>query len=146
MNRSDFEQWRRDTNRSQMAKSKSTSRLRPDDTKQKAIPMKKKTEETNTAPAAPAPSAPAAQRGPAIQSNAATRATYSNFCRVTGTPEEVIMDFALNPNAFGQVMDEALVIDHRIVMGYQAAKRTAMAFGLHRFVRVHGSKRNHSPK
>jgi hypothetical protein len=53
-------------------------------------------------------------------------ATYSNFCRVTGTPEEVIMDFALNPNAFGQVMDESLRVDHRIVMGYQAAKRTAL--------------------
>ena len=24
-------------------------------------------------------------------------AAYSNFCRVTGTPEEVIIDFALNP-------------------------------------------------
>lgn len=53
-------------------------------------------------------------------------ATYSNMCRVTGTPEEVIMDFALNPNAFGQVVEESMKIDHRIVMGYQAAKRTAL--------------------
>ncbi len=52
--------------------------------------------------------------------------TYSNLCRVTGTPEEVIMDFALNPNAFGQVVDEPMKIDHRIVMGYEAAKRTAL--------------------
>jgi uncharacterized protein DUF3467 len=52
-------------------------------------------------------------------------ATYSNLCRVTGTPEEVIMDFALNPNAFGQVLAEPIKVDHRIVMGYQAAKRTA---------------------
>lgn len=54
------------------------------------------------------------------------QATYSNFCRITGTPEEVIMDFALNPNAFGPVVDEPIKIDHRIVMGYQAAKRTAL--------------------
>ena len=53
-------------------------------------------------------------------------ATYSNLCRTTGTPEEVIMDFALNPNAFGTVLAEPLKIDHRIVMGYEAAKRTAM--------------------
>ena len=24
-------------------------------------------------------------------------ATYANFCRVTGTPEELIVDFGLNP-------------------------------------------------
>ncbi|MGD0651870.1 MAG: DUF3467 domain-containing protein [Verrucomicrobiia bacterium] len=53
-------------------------------------------------------------------------ATYSNLCRVTGTPEEVIMDFALNPNAFGPAVDEPMKIDHRIVMGYEAAKRTAL--------------------
>jgi hypothetical protein len=54
-----------------------------------------------------------------------SHATYSNLCRVTGTPEEVMMDFALNPNAFGRVVDEKVKIDHRIVMSYEAAKRTA---------------------
>jgi hypothetical protein len=54
-----------------------------------------------------------------------SHATYSNLCRVTGTPEEVMMDFALNPNAFGRVVDETVKIDHRIVMSYEAAKRTA---------------------
>jgi hypothetical protein len=54
-----------------------------------------------------------------------SHATYSNLCRVTGTPEEVMMDFALNPNAFGRVVDEVVKIDHRIVMSYEAAKRTA---------------------
>ena len=54
------------------------------------------------------------------------RAAYSNFCRITGTPEEIIMDFALNPNAFGKVVDESVKVDHRIVMSYQAAKRTAL--------------------
>ena len=55
-----------------------------------------------------------------------SRAAYSNLCRVTGTPEEVVMDFALNVNAFGQVLEESVKVDHRIVMGYQAAKRTAL--------------------
>jgi hypothetical protein len=26
---------------------------------------------------------------------------YANFCRVTGTPEELIIDFGLNPQPFG---------------------------------------------
>ena len=27
---------------------------------------------------------------------------YANFCRVTGTPEELIVDFALNPTTHGR--------------------------------------------
>lgn len=87
---------------------------------------KKKTEKTEM-PASDA--APKAEQPPATQltldAHGAT-ATYSNLCRVSGTPEEVIMDFALNPNPFGQPPTEAIKIDHRIVMGYEAAKRTAM--------------------
>ena len=62
----------------------------------------------------------------ALHYDESAHAAYSNFCRITGTPEEIIMDFALNPNAFGKVIDEPVEIDHRIVMGYQAAKRTAL--------------------
>jgi len=51
---------------------------------------------------------------------------YANLCRVTSTPEEVIMDFAVNPNAFGQVLDEPLKLSHRIVMNYHAAKRVTI--------------------
>jgi hypothetical protein len=52
--------------------------------------------------------------------------TYANLCRVTSTPEEVIMDFAVNPNAFGRVLDEPLKLNHRIIMNYHAAKRVAL--------------------
>src|SRR5438552_4093262 len=52
--------------------------------------------------------------------------TYANLCRVTSTPEEVIMDFAVNPNAFGKVLDEPLRLNHRIIMNYHAAKRVAL--------------------
>src|ERR1051326_1141316 len=55
--------------------------------------------------------------------------TYANLCRVTSTPEEVIMDFAVNPNAFGQVLDEPLKLNHRIILNYHAAKRVAMILG-----------------
>lgn len=49
-------------------------------------------------------------------------ASYSNFCRVTGTPEEVIIDFALNPNPFSR-QDQKVKIDKRLVMNHYTAKR-----------------------
>ena len=47
---------------------------------------------------------------------------YANFCRVTGTPEEVIMDFGLNPQPFG-TPTTPIVISERIVCNYYTAKR-----------------------
>ena len=32
-------------------------------------------------------------------------ATYANFCRVTGTPEELIVDFGLNKQVVGNAPD-----------------------------------------
>ena len=49
-------------------------------------------------------------------------ASYSNFCRVTGTPEEVIIDFALNPNPFSR-QDQTVKVDKRLVMNHYTAKR-----------------------
>lgn len=50
-------------------------------------------------------------------------AAYSNFCRVTGTPEEVIIDFALNPNPFSQQEEQQVKIDKRLVLNQFTAKR-----------------------
>ncbi len=47
---------------------------------------------------------------------------YSNFCRVTGSPEEVIIDFALNPNPFSRT-DQTVKIDQRLVLNYYTSKR-----------------------
>ena len=47
---------------------------------------------------------------------------YANFCRVTGTPEELIVDFGLNSQPLGQA-PEKLVITQRIVVNYFTAKR-----------------------
>ena len=49
-------------------------------------------------------------------------AAYSNFCRVTGTPEEVVIDFALNPNPFSRE-DQTVKVDKRLVLNYFTAKR-----------------------
>ena len=53
---------------------------------------------------------------------------YANFCRVTATPEEVILDFGLNPQPFaagGQVVKA----NHRIVMSTYTTKRLLAAIG-----------------
>ena len=80
-----------------------------------------------TAPA-PAPAA-AAKEGAqqpqrvAIQiddSNAI--ACYANFCRVTGTPEELIIDFGLNPQPIG-VPTQPIPVTQRIITNFFTAKR-----------------------
>ncbi|MBI3840203.1 MAG: DUF3467 domain-containing protein [Planctomycetia bacterium] len=53
-------------------------------------------------------------------------AAYCNFCRVTGTPEELIIDFGLNTQPMG-VPSEPIEITERIVMNYFTAKRMMAA-------------------
>jgi len=55
--------------------------------------------------------------------------TYANFCRVTATPEEVILDFGLNSQPFatgGQVVKAT----QRIVMTAYTTKRLLAAIGM----------------
>ncbi len=54
------------------------------------------------------------------------QASYSNFCRVTGTPEEVLIDFALNPNPFSR-QDQTVQIERRLVLNHFTAKRLLAA-------------------
>jgi len=51
---------------------------------------------------------------------------YTNFCRVTGTPEELIIDFGLNPQPFG-VPTVPIAITQRIVTNFFTAKRMLQA-------------------
>jgi len=46
-------------------------------------------------------------------------AAYANFARVTATPEEVIVDFALNPNPFAQGKQE-INVNNRLIMNFYA--------------------------
>ena len=48
--------------------------------------------------------------------------SYTNFCRVTGTPEELIIDFGVNSQPSG-VPSEPIVITQRIVCNLYTAKR-----------------------
>ena len=50
------------------------------------------------------------------------QAVYTNFCRVTGTPEEIIIDFGLNPQPAGATAPP-IAITQRVIANYYTAKR-----------------------
>jgi hypothetical protein len=54
---------------------------------------------------------------------------YTNFCRVTGTPEEVILDFGLNTEPFGRSQAK-IKLNQRMVCNFYTAKRLLMALSV----------------
>jgi hypothetical protein len=60
--------------------------------------------------------------------------SYANFCRVTGSPEELIIDFGLNAQPMGDG-DQPIEISQRIVLNFFTAKRLLHA--LHVSVQRH---------
>jgi hypothetical protein len=56
-------------------------------------------------------------------------ALYANFCRVTGTPEELIIDFGLNPQPF-EVPTTPIPVTQRIITNYYTAKRMLHALAM----------------
>lgn len=49
-------------------------------------------------------------------------AIYANMCRVSSTPEEVILDLALNPNPVGNP-PESIRVSQRVILNHFTAKR-----------------------
>ena len=77
------------------------------------------------------------RHGPAVEVEVTDKhamSLYANFCRVTGTPEELILDFGLNAQPFG-VPTEPVDVKQRIVTNYFTAKRMLQA--LHMSVQRH---------
>lgn len=90
--------------------------------------MAKKEEKAETAA-----EAPVAQ--PQVQVDDSTAVcAYANFCRVTGSPEELIIDFGLNSQPMG-VPTEPIGIKQRIIVNFYTAKRLLAA--LHMSVQRH---------
>ncbi|MHB8968961.1 MAG: DUF3467 domain-containing protein [Pirellulaceae bacterium] len=56
-------------------------------------------------------------------------ALYANFCRVTGSPEELIIDFGLNPQPVGMPKDP-IEVKQRIIVNFFTAKRLLAALQL----------------
>ena len=86
----------------------------------------------NEAPAAEAPAAPAAPQQQSFQvdvNDSHVNAAYANFCRVTGSPEELIIDFGLNPQPVG-VPKNPIDVSQRVIVNYYTAKRLLHALSL----------------
>jgi hypothetical protein len=66
--------------------------------------------------------------------NKSLATTYSNFVRFSVNPEELILDFGLNPN-MGPNPKEPVKMTARVVMSYYNAKRLMLA--LQRVVQEH---------
>jgi len=65
---------------------------------------------------------PAAQQTEVVVDESGAHAAYANFARVTATPEEVIVDFALNPQPFA-VGRQDVKVSQRLIMNFFTAKR-----------------------
>jgi len=78
----------------------------------------------------PAPQQPA--QFPTDSSQIST--VYTNFCRVSVTPEELVLDFGLNSQMTPN-QSEPIRLTHRVVMNFYTAKRLMSA--LHGVVTQH---------
>ena len=56
-------------------------------------------------------------------------AAYANFCRVTGSPEELIIDFGLTPQPVGMPKNP-ITVSQRVIVNYYTAKRLLHALSL----------------
>lgn len=92
-----------------------------------------KVESTEVAPAAETKAAaPAPQQQQQFQievDDSHVIACYANFCRVTGSPEELIIDFGLNPQPMG-VPKNPIAVSQRIIVNYFTAKRLLAALSM----------------
>ena len=85
------------------------------------------------------PQDPAANGENTVQQLISTKnvkTAYVNFCRGALTPEEIVLDFGFNANAFGvKVLEEDIDISNRLILSPATAKR--LLFQLNEMVRRH---------
>jgi hypothetical protein len=115
---------------------------------------KGKTADTGAAPTATAEAPPAAATTPAgatpakgeqqvqqtlIVDDSKVVAGYANFCRVSSTPEELILDLGLNPNPYAQG-EVTVCVGQRIIVNHYTAKRllSALSMALQRHEQAFG--------
>jgi hypothetical protein len=93
-------------------------------------PAKPKEEAKQAPQAAPAPAAQqqAAQQQVQLDDSHVT-SCYANFCRVTGTPEELIIDFGLNTQPVG-IPEKPIKVTQRIILNHFTAKRLLAALSM----------------
>ncbi len=77
---------------------------------------------------------------PIMVDDSKTITCYANFCRVTGSPEELIIDFGVNTQPMGQ-NDRPIDINQRVILNFYTAKRLLQALhvSVQRHEKVFGS-------
>ena len=91
-----------------------------------------KSETPAETPVAEEPKAAAVQQQQVFQvdvDDSHAAAVYANFCRVTGSPEELIIDFGLNPQPVGMPKNP-IAVTQRVIVNYYTAKRLLHALSL----------------
>lgn len=89
-----------------------------------------------------APQAPAAggqQSQEVVVDDTGANAGYANFCRVSSTPEELILDLGLNPTPYATGKVDVKVTQ-RIILNHYTAKRlwSALSMALQRHEQAFG--------
>ena len=74
----------------------------------------------------PSPSPPVAQ---VEVDDSKTTSNYANFCRLSGTPEELLIDFGLNSQPTS-LTTQPIAVSQRVVTGWHTAKRLLYALQL----------------
>jgi len=73
---------------------------------------------------APAP-APQGQQIQVAINDAEMASVYVNFFRVTGNPDEVLLDLGMYSQVMGATGPEPIELSHRLVMNFVTAKKLA---------------------
>lgn len=86
-----------------------------------------------------APDAPQQQMQEVIVDDSNANAGYANFCRVSSTPEELILDLGLNPTPYATGKVDVKVTQ-RIILNHYTAKRlwSALSMALQRHEQAFG--------
>ena len=79
------------------------------------------TEGGNPSDNTPSP-APEPHLGQVEVDDSTATSNYANFCRLSGTPEELLIDFGLNSQPTSQTT-QPIAVSQRIVAGWHTAKR-----------------------
>lgn len=86
-----------------------------------------------------AKSSAAAQQHAVTLDDSSVEASYANFCRVSSTPEELILDLGLNPNPYS-AGGIPIKVSQRVIMNHYTAKRllSALAMAVQRHEKAFG--------
>jgi len=109
-----------------------------DEKKQASEQVAQETQQQSEQAAGTAPAAGQVQQTLRVD-DSDVAAGYANFCRVSSTPEELILDLGLNPNPYAQG-EITVKVSQRIIMNHYTAKRLlgALSMALQRHEQTFG--------